>query len=219
MDDDAIPLDTPEEESPVLDDEQERQKLLLSDSKELIEKWKLFTGTGVVKAVYRLPGMLIRAERILKNKDKLTIKIDNLIDLLGRTKAAEQAFWEVGIELRDITLVKTYRHVVSIAGTFAFVWPLAMVFIGAVIEYLFKVALHGKGDYQIVSLLGGDYHFQSFFNDLIKMPLEETLLAIPKYFPGGAIFFWSAVIYTIFAVITWRKANRQLREEPPAKAD
>ena len=219
MDAETISPEQPEGETPVLDDGQEKQQMLLSDSEELLEKWKLFAGTGVVRAVYRLPGMFRKAEQILKDKDKLTIKIDNMIELLGRTKAAEQAFWEVGIELKDITFTKTYRHVASIASTFAILWPLAMVFMGAIVEYLLKAILAKMGDFQIVSLLGGDYKFESFFKDLMNLPLGETLLAIPKYFPGGAVFFWSAVIYTVFAVITWRKAKRRLKEELTAKSD
>ena len=192
------------------DEDQSSQKLLRRAEAVRI-RWKNFEKRGVLWAPVILPRIMWRVGRLLDDAEKTSADItarlreddvhpDNIAKLQDKRK-----------DLRHIEPLRAYRHVGSVASAFLFVWLISLAVIGWSLELLLATVLPLSPDLYAM-LFGGTTGEDVTASVSPLTAVIGAIRALPWAFPGGAIFFWAAVVYAVLALVIWSRSRHQIAQ-------
>lgn len=199
---------------------EQRAVQLRNQARAVVQNWDVFSHEGVQKAPLVLPGILRRAERLVEAARRNAERIDEILLAQGEIPP------EVTIDLRDlrgelreVDERRVYRHVVSLASAFTFVWPLAVLALGVAVGFLLQAwmdlapASAATDFIERLAVTGGPVALAP------DADLLDYAFAVPGLFPGGPLFFWAALVYAVVAVVIWLRALGHVNQPLPADTD
>lgn len=185
---------------------------LRSQARGLMLAWEEFSEAGLLRAPLMLPGLLGRGERLLRDAERLTFRIDDILGGEARIGAATEIdLQDLRGELGDIDRLEVYRHVAHVSGVFVLVWPVAMAVLGTAAGFALTT-LRDTVDGATAQANFLDRLIPADAGLLLESPgALDILRAVPQLFPGGPLFFWAALLYALFALGVWGRAVVKVR--------